>query len=275
MQLFDSLAALGLLIAVQIGYVAATPTILGLTCGPLENVPVNNFSYTPSNGPLNWHETVPNSQLCKTGRNQTPILLDSTISQTSPGALVYTPGNQEEPLLFENLGTTVEVRNAKVTLQALGTQYTMQNYHFHTPSEHRINLEYSPVELHMVFRNANGGFLVIGINIELVPLPAIFSGFVQSALSRVSCIATPGTAVEIPTPPFQEIATYVRNNRFYQYDGSLTTPPCSEGLKWFVGAEKLKLDVGTFNELKRVVKFNSRFTQSRPGQVNVLEDACT
>lgn len=144
MHSLKSLLALGVWISVQTGCVAAPGS------GNVFDVEVTNFGYTPTNGPLNWYK-LPGSGLCKTGKNQSPILLDSSIRRTAPGNLTLTVPAQKAPLQFENIGTAVEVLKTNATLTALGRSWTLRNYHFHTPSEHRIDLEHSPVEIHLVF----------------------------------------------------------------------------------------------------------------------------
>lgn len=115
---------------------------------------------------------------------------------------------------------------------------------------------------------------MIGFMIELTGLKGGGSAFLDKTLSRVSEISKPGTGINITPPPFDGLVRFVRQSSFYRYSGSLTTPPCSEPVNWFVGTKKLLLEVGTYTALKRVVKFNSRFTQSAPGEVNVLQAAC-
>lgn len=274
MQPLKSLFALGVWISVQTGCIAVSVST-GDSCGVLQAVDVANFSYTPLNGPLNWYKTVPGSELCKTGKHQSPILLDSSISRTQPGSLVFTVGLLTGTVELENIGTAVQVLRANATLSAGGLVYTLRNYHFHTPSEHRINLEHAPIEMHMVFQDTAGNRAVLGFLIELVARADGASKFLSKTLSQVSCLSTAGTAIDIPPPPLDEIAHFVHKTSFYKYGGSLTTPPCSEPVSWYVSTKRLQLDVETYNSLKRVVKFNSRFTQSAPGEVNVLQAACS
>ena len=229
--------------------------------------PVSTFGYGPTDGPLTWFR-LPGSQLCSKGRHQSPILLGSSISQTTRGSLSIDIQSPPKSLKLENIGTGVEVRELNGTLSALGRSWALQNYHFHTPSEHRVDLEYSPIEMHLVFQDASGNLAVLGFLIELSNGKAF--DFAQDTLRKVSSISQPGSETEIGPLNFREIVSFVRQTTFYQYDGSLTTPPCSEGVKWFVSTEKVFLDVKTYNDLKAVVNYNSRIIQNAPGQPNVL-----
>jgi hypothetical protein len=65
----------------------------------------------------------------------------------------------------------------------------------------------------------------------------------------------------------------VQTTPLHQYTGSLTTPPCAEGLTFLVTAEPLSIDVDTFNQIKSIVKFNSRYTQNVLGEDNIIDVA--
>lgn len=231
-------------------------------------VATNTYDYVPTNGPLTWFR-LPGSAKCKTGRNQSPILLDSSISQLQPGALSFTAPNGTGKL--ENKGTAIEVVEVEGTLRYAGRTYKLVNFHFHTPSEHRINKEHYPIELHLVNQDPTGKLLVLGFVIQLSTSRS--SALPLVALKKVAQIA-PGQTIKTDELNYSEITEYVRTKKLYQYGGSLTTPPCSEGVSWFVGTEPLYLDVNTYNALKAAVKYNSRLIQNAPGKTNVIEVAC-
>lgn len=183
MHSLTSLFALGVWISVQTVCITAHDS-----CNVVRDVEVTNFGYTPLNGPLNWY-TLPGSGLCKTGTHQSPILLDNSIRRTSPAdiSIIIDAFESGARLQLQNIGSAVQVLNANATLHALGRSWTLRNYHFHTPSEHRINLEHSPVEIHLVFQEPKSGDrAVVGILIELTGKKDGDSAFLRSTLSRVN-----------------------------------------------------------------------------------------
>lgn len=118
---------------------------------PGGKVEVSTFGYTGANGPWNWTALAPENSACATSTNQSPINIDSTISNaTSAPVVVIPPVDAAE---FENLGTTIEVIvNGTTTFEDI--EYTLKQFHFHTPSEHRVFEEYFPLEMHMVHEAA-------------------------------------------------------------------------------------------------------------------------
>jgi len=234
-------------------------------------VKVSDFGYTGLQGPLNWAGLSENNSACASSANQSPINIDNSI-QLAQVAPKITIDNVEEAE-FENLGTTVEVIVNGST--AVGDKvFNLKQFHFHTPSEHRINEQYFPLEVHMVHEAADGsgGIAVIAVIFELTP-DGSTTELLTSVTQNLQAIIEPGTVTKTGPLEFGPLIEHLQTKPLFQYQGSLTTPPCAEGLTFFVTEEPLPLNVETFLAIKNVVKFNSRYTQNNLGDANLLQVA--
>ena len=106
-----------------------------------------DFDYGPVRGPTYWHGLSPENFLCGVGREQSPINVDNSIVVEKPGIINIDVPVQTAKVL--NLGTTVEVVLGGDTLID-GREFALQQFHFHTPSEHWVEGKHYPMEIHMV-----------------------------------------------------------------------------------------------------------------------------
>ncbi|KAI0201725.1 alpha carbonic anhydrase [Astrocystis sublimbata] len=246
-------------------------------------VPVSNFGYVAQGSPVLWHHLSPANSACAAGSNQSPIDMVNGVftMATSNDVTVTLPDELPEGAVFENLGSTVEVvmegKGAKLELD--GEEYELMQFHFHHPSEHIDNGVSLPMEMHMVFQ-AGTQVAVVGVYIDLVdsaPSNATRlsrrnapTAMLETIFASVGDIATPGT--ETTTAPFSmtELSETLATAEFQRYSGSLTTPPCSEGVNWSVSTKKLMMSRETFVKARDVIGLNSRYVQNTPGMANLL-----
>tara|TARA_R110002003_G_scaffold186_3_gene14538 strand:- start:17904 stop:18419 length:516 start_codon:yes stop_codon:yes gene_type:complete len=98
------------------------------------------------------------------------------------------------------------------------------------------------------------------------------SSIISSLSSSISAISTPGTKIAIPGGiDFSDVESQIASSDVLQYTGSLTTPPCAEGVTFMIVKDPLDISVADFNAIKSVVKFNARYIQNSLGAVNMLE----
>ncbi|KAF5361476.1 hypothetical protein D9758_006220 [Tetrapyrgos nigripes] len=232
-------------------------------------VEVSNFGYSGTQGPVNWASLSSENSACTSGKTQSPIVLDDTVSFAEEAPKVVIDNVEEAE--FENLGTTIEVI-VNGTTSFAGTDFSLAQFHLHTPSEHRINDEYFPLEMHMVHEAEDGSIAVIAVPFQLTE-DGSTTELLTAVIENLADIETPGTATKTGALDFTELSDAIQTKPLFQYTGSLTTPPCAEGLTFLVLSEPLALNVATFNAIKKVVKFNARFTQGSLGETNLLEVA--
>ncbi|EFQ32701.1 tat pathway signal sequence [Colletotrichum graminicola] len=296
-------------------------------------VKVNNFAYTGSTGPLNWValDATANA-LCATGTTQSPIDMVAGAFNVIPGSSINLEiPDMAEGTEFENLGTTVEVIAKGGSMQVAGSNFTLQQFHFHLPSEHLDSGKSMAMEMHMVFEGANQEIAVIGTYIDLergaaaaapvaeapvtegaaggnatverrsklsrraaagaaagapkaIPLmgttplkveaeAAASSNLLETVFSSLDAIKEPGTVTQTGALNMQEVVSLLSAGSFQSYMGSLTTPPCSEGVQWLVSTQRLMVKPETFIAVRDVIGFNSRFPQNTLGQENILQVA--
>jgi carbonic anhydrase len=95
----------------------------------------------------------------------------------------------------------------------------------------------------------------------------------ENLSKSVSKISTPGTITETEQLNLDAIVSHLERTPLRQYSGSLTTPPCKEGITFLVAEQPLPVNPASFNAMKKVLKFNSRFTQGDLGEGNLIEKA--
>lgn len=222
-ELIKSLSAVVPLVALLSTSAAAQalPPVTSLSGG-------EDWSYTGTYDPDRWGE-LPGYSLCSTGQRQTPIPLWNL--STLPLDLAPPSFNYSAtPLSMVNNGHTVQFNYAPGShITSLGTNYRLAQFHFHTPSEHTLDGVSYPLELHLVHVDSTGTpAVVVGLFVKRgarnTALGAAFDNLPQSE-GDVSqpANATINAAHLLPS-----------NTTHFRYEGSLTTPPCSEGIRWYV-----------------------------------------
>jgi carbonic anhydrase len=215
-----------------------------------------HWSYAGTDGPAHWGDLAPAFAACKAGRMQSPIDISAAATGLSVGAPHHEIHYQASPLKILHNGHTVQLNQAPgSTMTIAGGKYDLLQFHFHAPSEHTVEGKSFPMEIHFVHANSHGELAVIGVMVEegaanaalaeaWAHLPAH-----QSAEEMVAGISVDAAAI---LPP---------DGRYHHYKGSLTTPPCSENVRWFVLAEPISMSAAQIAKFEAAAAPNARPVQ--------------
>ncbi|MGD1896445.1 MAG: carbonic anhydrase [Phormidesmis sp.] len=213
-----------------------------------------NWTYQGETGPDFWADLDTDFAACKSGQSQSPIDLTGAkaVDLLNP-EFHYEP----VPLNLLNNGHTVQVPYAPGSYLMLeGQRYDLLQFHFHSPSEHAIDGQSEPVELHLVHRNEVGELAVVAVLLHADEVTGAAYQLMSQNLpykagDKVRTDATINAEDLLP----QQTTTY-------RYSGSLTTPPCSESVTWLVMSQPVSLPNEQLTQYEKLLNHNNRPLQS-------------
>jgi len=201
------------------------------------------WGYTGDIGPQHWAELSPQYRACA-GKNQAPINLTGfTEADLQPIRFDYRAGGNE----ILNNGHTVQVQYAAdSSIVVDGRTFALKQFHFHAPSENHINGQSFPMEAHLVHADKDGHLAVIAVMFTHGEankgLAAAWAKMPQHAGDK-HALPSPVAAADI----------LPANRDHYRFNGSLTTPPCTEGVRWLVMKEPVPASVEQIERFARVM----------------------
>lgn len=217
-----------------------------LTLGLLSTLTLagSSWSYDGDTGPENWGELSPEYAMCSVGMSQSPVNISTDTTVESALALLkfnYQAGGAE----FINNGHTVQVNyQTGSTLTVNNQPYELKQFHFHSPSENAIDGKLYPLEVHLVHANAEGQLAVVGIFFQEGAANATLGEFWHDMPMQAGEKVALSNAVNVA-----DMLPYSRS--YYRFSGSLTTPPCSEGVTWLVLKEAVSVSA---EQLERFIQ---------------------
>jgi carbonic anhydrase len=217
-----------------------------------------HWCYEGECGPEHWGELDPSFAACRDGLKQTPINLYEMKEVSKPQLSI---SYKATPLTIKNNGHTIQVNYAEgSTLTVNGVTYRLLQFHFHTPSEHVKNGRTYPMEAHLVHINDNSELAVLGVFLK--------EGDYDNAFLKPIFDNMPKTEgeVEIAGKSVNVANLLPREHEYFNYSGSLTTPPCSEGVNWMVLDDAVSMSKRQIEQFKAIFEMNARPEQSLNGR---------
>jgi len=239
-------------------------TVFGLatmaSAGALASDASHHWSYSDRSGPSHWAELDSKFADCGRGKAQSPIDIRTTAlrGERLPALVFdYRPG----PLHIIDNGHSIQVDVEPGSSLRVGDHsYRLVQFHFHHPSEERINGEASDMDVHLVHRDAEGHLAVVAVLVK-----------VGEANSTVDALWDHLPREKEREADFKDVsvnaaALLPADRGYFTYTGSLTTPPCSEGVRWIILKSPSTLsraEIETFashypNDARPVQKLNGR-----------------
>lgn len=225
--------------------------ILCPVCAPRTfAVEAAHWSYEGAHGPDHWGELDAASRACVAGGQQSPIdIVTGVKADLPPLAIAWQPRADT----IVNNGHTIQVNVAAGnTLDVDRTAYTLLQFHFHRPSEHRIAGRNFPMEVHFVHRA--GGLGVIGVMMA--------AGKPNPAFARIAATMPASAGASAKADPAIDPKGLLPSKRaYFSYAGSLTTPPCSETVAWMVLADPIEVAEADIAAFAKLYPMNARPAQ--------------
>ncbi len=219
---------------------------------------IPSWSYGGATNPTRWAELSPDFATCDSGKDQSPINITGAV-KGKPSQISF--NYESTPLIVLNNGHTIQVNYAPgSTVTIDGEEYALLQFHFHTPSEHTIDGNASAMELHLVHRNAAGKLAVVGVMIK--------EGAANPLIEEIwEKIPATGKTNTVNASAINAANLLPRGKAFYSYAGSLTTPPCSEGVKWNVLVEPITVSEDQIEAFTKIYQVDARPVQPTNGRV--------
>jgi carbonic anhydrase len=187
-----------------------------------------HWSYEGSTGPKSWGTLEHDYEACGLGKAQSPIdIRDDAAKPTALPAIQF--DYRTSPLKIIDNGHSVQVNYAPGSSIALdGQRYELVQFHFHKPSEEKINGHQYPMVAHLVHKNQQGQLAVVAVLLATGPTSPLIKTLWQNLPNRKE------TEIAVPSVTINVADLLPSDHTYYTFTGSLTTPPCTEGVRWLV-----------------------------------------
>lgn len=213
-----------------------------------------HWGYEGNLGPSFWGGLSENYLLCAKGNNQSPVNIDWAAKvELDQIEFQYT----SSPVDIINNGHTIKINYAPGSfIKIAGQKYQLLQLHFHNESEHQVNGHHYPMEMHLVHQNKEGHLAVVGIFLET----GDFNQYLELLWNNMP--NSEGERYTSHSLSFDATSLLPANQSYFHYFGSLTTPPCSEGVKWLVLKTPIKVSKEQIARFTELYKGNLRPVQA-------------
>ena len=213
----------------------------------------HSWAYSGEHGPEHWGDLSPEFAACASGTTQSPInITHPTAAELPPIRFAY----HASPLKIVDNGHTIQVNYAPgSTITVDGHTYELVQFHFHHPSEEQISGKSYSMVAHLVHKNNQGKLAVVAVLIE--------EGNPNQLISTLwdNLPAEKNKELDLDSVELQLTDLLPSNKNYYTFAGSLTTPPCTEGVTWYVLETPVSLSKAQIDKFAGIYPLNARPTQ--------------
>lgn len=215
-----------------------------------------HWSYRGHGGPSHWGKLEEEFTTCRTGQEQSPIDIRTNKLVASAKLPAIAPAYRQSAAELVNNGHTIQINLAAGGSAALSNgEYKLLQFHFHTPSEEAINGTRYSLVAHLVHKNDAGKLAVVSV---------LFKRGAENPALKELFARLPAEEGKTPLPDgFDAAVLLPKFLTYYAFQGSLTTPPCSEGVSWHVLKQPLEASPGQIAAFRKVFPMNARPLQAR------------
>jgi carbonic anhydrase len=218
----------------------------------------DDWSYEGKQGPLNWSRLDPAYSACSKGKEQSPIDIRGAHlnKQLKPIEFHYISGS----MTLVNTGHTVQViPPAGSYIVADGVRYELVQFHFHHPAEEAVKGKLADMDIHLLHKSADGKLAVVAVRLNEGQANAVLAAL-WPHLPK-----TKGESGKM-TEEMSPAGLLPADRGYWTYEGSLTAPPCTEGVKWFIFEQQAELSRDQLRTFGALYKINSRLLQAAHGR---------
>ncbi len=217
-----------------------------------------HWGYSGEGAPEHWGDIDPKFRMCKLGVNQSPVDLNRFIDAELPKLKITYAGIAHDVV---NNGHTIKVTTfGKNSLVVDSKTFHLKQFHFHTPSENKIEGKQFPMEAHFVHQSDDGEYLVIAVMFTEGAHNKAFQKLLNDLPTKV------GESKQLHEM-FNPGELFPRKLDYYRYDGSFTTPPCTEGVRWIVLKVPVTASKEQIEKMHKIMGNNNRPTQPLKARV--------
>jgi len=237
------------------GFAIVVGAVLSLAAAPGHGAEGEHWSYAGANGPAKWGALEKGFVQCKLGQVQSPIdIPDAKARKGDLPALLF--NYRPSPLKIIDNGHTIQVNYAPGSFVTVsGTRYELLRLEFHKPSEVKINGKEHDMAVHLVHQGPQGKLAVIAVFLdqgkENALIKTLWTNLPQAKDKESVVEAVKINAIEL----------LPSDKGYYSFPGSLTTPPCTENVAWFVLKTPVQVSAEEIARFAKLYPMNARPVQ--------------
>jgi carbonic anhydrase len=237
--------------------------VVGLPATSAADEPTaNHWAYTGAEDPKHWGGLDPKYAQCAKGHAQSPIDIENAqLADLPPLGFNYA----ETPLTIVDNGHSIQITVAPGSTLVVGDKtFELKQFHFHHPAEEHVKGKAFPLVAHLVHQDADGHLVVVAVLFEQGEANAVINtlwGNIPSEKNKVR---------ELPAVLINAQAMLPADRGYFTFAGSLTTPPCSEGVTWYVLKQHRTVSAGQIATFAKLYPADARPIQPRNGRT-ILE----